>query len=69
MSPGLAIEKHVLSSSDLGTSHNNIHSYSPEEVVAKIQQTQDFQGKLKNPISGKEERILDLICFKSEEVI
>ena len=66
MSPGLGVDKSILSASDLKSHCDQIHEWGPQEVVKALLKD-GFSAKLKNG-DGKEESLCDLICFGSNEV-
>ena len=68
MSPGLPIEKHVLSSYQLRSHSDLIHSWPPEALMAAILQPEGFMSCLENPITGDRETIVDLVAFGSCQV-
>ena len=69
MSPGMAVEKYVLSISDLETHDPDVHAYPSQDVIKAYSSGGDgFNGTITNPKSGKTEKILKLICFGCKEV-
>ena len=70
MSPGLAVDKHVLSSSDLRQHRDAdaVHVYAPAVVVKAMHAGGGFDAVLRNPKSRKQETLKDLLCFGSDDV-
>jgi death-associated protein kinase len=70
MSPGLAVDKYVLSASDLRLHRDEVHAYSPGDVLRAMigQGGRAFHAVLKNTKSKKKETLLDLLCFGSAEI-
>ena len=69
MSPGLAVEKVLLSAQDLRSHSSSIHRWNGLEVADAMAEAEGgaFSGTLKKE-DGREESLLDLICFGSAEV-
>ena len=65
MSPGLGVDKSILSSADLKSHSEQVHEWGPQELVQALLKD-GFSAKMKNKQS--EERLCDLICFGSSEV-
>ncbi|XP_071450473.1 death-associated protein kinase 1-like isoform X2 [Hetaerina americana] len=67
MSPGLPVEKHVLSAKQLAEHCEVVYCWSPGQLLEAV-----FNGgldaKLLNPLTEKEESMLDLIGFGAEEI-
>jgi hypothetical protein len=79
MSPGLPVDKYVLSQSDLKQQRrddDSVHSYSPPDVIKAMLTSKPkgegggahFQAALRNPKSKKKETLEDLLCFGNSEV-
>jgi hypothetical protein len=68
MSPGLPIEKHVLSAEQLRLHSDLIHCWSPDQLMACILQPSCLNAKLFNPLTGNYELVLDLVGFGASEV-
>ena len=70
MSPGLAVDKNVISSREMFTHVQNPHVWTGFEIVnALISGEGGFEGvALNNPNLEQAEPILDLICFSSSQV-
>lgn len=69
MSPGLSVDKHVLSSNDLKRHSKDIHDYSAEDIVQALDRD-GFDAIMRNPNAEKEveEKMDELVCFGSKEV-
>ena len=68
MSPGLPVEKFVLSHSDLKQHREDVHSYSTSDIVTAISKESGFETAIRNPKSKKHETLRDLLCFGNGEV-
>ncbi len=69
MSPGLAVDKQVLSTRDLLTHCDFPRIYGSSEVVRTLMDAEGFAAaKIGGEDSGQSESILDLLCFGSSEV-
>lgn len=68
MSPGLLIEKHVLSAEQLRLHSDLVHCWSPDKLMACILQPSCLNAKLLNPLTGNHESLLDLVGFGASEV-
>lgn len=68
MSPGLAVDKFVLSSHELFT-HGPapVHAFRPAEIIKCLIES-GFEGELENRNSRRREKLIDLICFGSRDV-
>jgi len=64
MSPGLAVDKVVLSSRDLTEHSNKAKSWTCSQISAALNESDD--GIKGAKIQG--ENLLDLLCFGSQEV-
>ena len=69
MSPGMGVDKYVLSSDDLRNHREVLHHWGPCQLVRKLMSDEGFDAHLTNPITEKEESLQDLVCFGSPEVI
>ena len=69
MSPGMGVDKYVLSSDDLKQHRDVLHHWGPCQLVRKLMSDDGFDANLTNPITGKEESLQDLVCFGSPEVL
>ena len=68
MSPGLGVDKSILSAKDLKAHTENVHAWGPQELVTALLKD-GFSAKLENPNNkGQSESLCDLICFSSSEV-
>ena len=68
MSPGLAVDKFVLSAHELFThAAAPVHAFRPAEII-KCLIDSGFEGELENTNSRRREKLIDLICFGSKEV-
>jgi len=65
MSPGLAIDKHILSSKDL-ESYASPHSWTPAQVM-KVLEVEGWRGTLEHP-EGWTETLNSLLCWDCQEV-
>ena len=68
MSPGMGVDKYVLSSDDLKHHRDVVHHWGPCQLVRKLMSDEGFDAHLTNPITGKDESLQDLVCFGSPEV-
>ena len=68
MSPGLPVEKFVLSHSDLKHHREDVHSYSTADIVTAMSKESGFETAVRNPKSKKHETLRDLLCFGNGEV-
>ena len=68
MSPGLPVEKHVLSAEQLRLHSDLVHCWSPDQLMAGILQPSGLNFKLLNPLTGNYESVLDLVGFGAFEV-
>jgi hypothetical protein len=68
MSPGLPIEKHILSAEQLRLHSDLVHCWSPDQLMASILQPPGLSSKLLNPLTGNYESVLDLVGFGACEV-
>jgi len=68
MSPGLPVEKHVLSAEQLRLHSDLVHCWSPDQLMACILQPSGLNSKLLNPLTGNYESVLDLVGFGAFEV-
>lgn len=68
MSPGLAIEKHVLSVADLQSHSEPLHSYSPCELMSALLQPARLDSELYNPFADCYETLRQLIAFNDHEI-
>jgi hypothetical protein len=68
MSPGLPIEKHVLSAEQLRLHSDLVHCWSPDQLMASILKPSCLSTKLFNPLTGNHESVLDLVGFGASEV-
>ena len=69
MSPGMAVEKYVLSIADLETHDPEVYAYPSQDIIKAYSSGGDgFNATITNPKSGKTEKILKLICFGCKEV-
>ena len=66
MSPGLAIDKHILSSRDLETYADPPHAWSPAEAMMTLKKA-GWEGVLHHP-GGWEERLDQLLAWGSQDV-
>ena len=69
MSPGMGVDKYVLSCDDLKQHRDVLHHWGPCQLVRKLMSDEGFDAHLTNPITGKDESLQDLVCFGSPEVI
>ncbi|KAJ9574049.1 hypothetical protein L9F63_008575, partial [Diploptera punctata] len=69
MSPGLPIEKHVLSAEQLRLHSDLVHCWSPDELMETILQPSCLNAKLLNPLTGNYESVLDLVGFGASEMM
>jgi len=65
MSPGLAIDKHILSSKDL-ENYTEPHSWSPAQAMQSLKE-EGWEGCLIHP-EGWSESLNNLLCWGSQEV-
>lgn len=68
MSPGMGVDKYVLSSRDLRNHEAHVHPYSPCELVRSLMGEEGFDSALVHPKTGLNEKLQDLLCFGSPEV-
>lgn len=68
MSPGLAVDKHVLSACDLESHSQSVHMYPSSEVVDALARDGFDASVVDGGGKGDTERLVDLICFGSKEV-
>ncbi|PSN41147.1 hypothetical protein C0J52_05197 [Blattella germanica] len=68
MSPGLPIEKHILSAEQLRLHSDLVQCWAPDELMASILQPPCLNAKLFNPLTGNYESVLDLVGFGAPEV-
>ena len=68
MSPGLPVEKFVLSHSDLRQHREDVHSYSTADIVTAMSKESGFETPIRNLKSKKHETLRDLLCFGNAEV-
>lgn len=68
MSPGLPVEKHVLSAEQLRLHSDLVQCWSPDQLMAGILQPSGLNSKLLNPLTGNYESVLDLVGFGAFEV-
>lgn len=69
MSPGMAVEKYVLSISDLETNSPDVHAYPSQDIIKAYSSGGDgFNANIVHPKTGKTEKVLNLICFGCKEV-
>ena len=68
MSPGLPVEKFVLSHSDLKHHREDVHSYSTADIVTAMSKESGFETAVRNLKSKKHETLRDLLCFGNGEV-
>jgi len=68
MSPGMGIEKWLMSPHDLKSYKSKVHSWNPVAIVKTLFQN-GFDSVVHNPNSNIDESMIDLICFGSKEVI
>lgn len=64
--PGLLVEKHLLSSSQLRQHLDNVVSYSPERVLRALL-GEGPTAAVQNNNNNREEKILDLVCCGTPE--
>lgn len=67
MSPGMGVDKCLMSSHDLRNYLPKVFSWEPAQT-AKSLFRDGFEAKVYNPTAKVEESLLDLICFGSKEV-
>ena len=67
MSPGMGVDKSILSVADLKSHAKSIGHWGPQELVSALLKD-GFSAKLKNPFTEQVESLCDLICFGSSEV-
>ncbi len=67
MSPGMGMDKNILSVNDLKSHKDQIHYWSPTVFIQSLLKDR-FDAKLLNPESKAEECLADLICYGSNEV-
>lgn len=67
MSPGMGVDKCVMSSHDLKNYDSKVFAWDPAQT-AKSLFLDGFGAKVYNPVAKVEESLLDLICFGSKEV-
>ena len=67
MSPGMGVDKSILSVADLKSHSKDIGHWGPQELISALLKD-GFSAKLKNPLTGEFETLCDLICFGSSEV-
>ena len=67
MSPGMGIDKSILSVADLKAHAKTNGHWGPQDLVSALLKD-GFSAKLKNPITERMETLCDLICFGSSEV-
>ena len=65
----MGVDKYVLSSNDLKSHKDTVHHWGPCQLVKSLMSEEGFDARLTNPTSGKAERLQDLVCFGSSEVI
>ncbi|XP_068081595.1 death-associated protein kinase 1 [Anabrus simplex] len=68
MSPGLPIEKHVLSAEQLRLHSDIVHCWSPDELMACVLKPPHLDALLFNPLTGNKESLLELVGFGCPEV-
>ncbi|XP_069694753.1 death-associated protein kinase 1-like isoform X2 [Periplaneta americana] len=68
MSPGLPIEKHILSAEQLRLHSDIVHCWSPDQLMSCILQPPCLSAKLLNSLTGNYESVLDLVGFGAAEV-
>ena len=66
MSPGLGVDKSILSSADLKLHSDQVYEWGPQELVTALM-ADGFAAKMKNPHQDQPESLCDLICFGSHE--
>ncbi|XP_033608089.1 death-associated protein kinase dapk-1 isoform X3 [Cryptotermes secundus] len=69
MSPGLPIEKHILSAEQLRLHSDLVHCWPPDQLMECILQPSCLNAKLFNPLTGNYESVLDLVGFGASEVV
>lgn len=68
MSPGMGVDKSILSVADLKAHAKTIGHWGPQDLVSALLKD-GFSAKLKNPITEQMETLCDLICFGSSEIL
>ncbi|KAK7866658.1 hypothetical protein R5R35_000274 [Gryllus longicercus] len=68
MSPGLPIEKHVLSAEQLREHSEEVHCWSPADLMEAVLRPQRLDSTLLNPVTEHKETLLDLVGFGAPEV-
>merc|ERR1711953_1154048 len=68
MSPGMGVDKSILSVADLKSHSKDIGHWGPQELISALLKD-GFSAKLKNPLTGEFETLCDLICFGSSEIL
>ncbi|XP_059080756.1 death-associated protein kinase 1-like isoform X2 [Tigriopus californicus] len=68
MSPGLPIDKHVLSVSDLFRHNSVVHSWASSDIIRQMVLSDGFDAKITHPVTKEPEALIDLVCFGSKEL-
>lgn len=68
MLPGIACERHVLSSEELRLHVDEPYCWPPENILSAILSPKNLNTPLRNPNIGQDETVLQLIGFGSEKV-
>ncbi|XP_075209802.1 death-associated protein kinase 1-like [Lycorma delicatula] len=68
MSPGLAVEKHVLSVADLRTHSEPPHCFPPSELMMALLQPTRLETTVYNPLADCYENLKQLVAFNDSEV-
>lgn len=67
MCPGLVLEKHVLSSEQLGGHGTTVYAWPPADMYTALL-NKGVGAALLNPLTEKEEAFTQLVCFGSQDV-
>ncbi len=67
MSPGMGVDKCLMSPHDLRHHNAKVHVWNPVEVVKTLFRN-GFESYIHNSSSNVDELMIDLICFGSKEV-
>lgn len=68
MSPGLPIEKHVLSAEQLREHCEEVYCWSPADLMEAVLKPQRLDSTVLNPVTEHKETLLDLVGFGAPEV-
>ncbi|CAH1736860.1 unnamed protein product [Aphis gossypii] len=66
--PGMKVIKEFLSPSNLSEHYVQPHGYGVDDIFYAVRKTSDFKSLVVNPLTGKNECVLDLIAFGCDQV-